>query len=172
MFWPSGKAVAKLVRDRFVRSAADVSIAYAATPVDVYPRLIRGLHWAMAAGFALVWLTGVLTINLEGLGSESWDARQAAVRSLHKSLALTLVALTIIRIFARWLLPNPPLPSEIAGVQRRLAHAGHAGLYLLIFLTSAAGLGHRGSPGFRERLFRGAAAKALSDARSRAGLAG
>jgi cytochrome b561 len=94
----------------------------------------------MAAGFVLVWLTGVLTINLEGLGTEEWDARQGAVRDFHKSLALTLAALAVVRLFARWLLPIPRLPTTIPALERRLAHAGHAALYSLIFLTSVAGL--------------------------------
>lgn len=105
-----------------------------------YPALVRVLHWTMAIGFVAVWLTGVLTVNMEGLGSEAWDERQGQVRDLHKSLALTLVALAVIRLFARWLLPIPPLPPAIGPRERRLAHAGHLALYALVFLGSAAGL--------------------------------
>lgn len=115
-----------------------------ATPLETdsasYPALVRVLHWTMAIGFVAVWLTGVLTVNMEGLGSEAWDARQSQVRDLHKSFALTLVALAVIRLFARWLLPIPPLPPAIGSRERRLAHGGHAALYAIIFLASAAGL--------------------------------
>lgn len=105
-----------------------------------YPSLIRTLHWIMAAGFAAVWITGVLTINLEGLGSEAWDRRQEFVRDLHKSLGLTLVALAVVRVFARWLLRLPALPAAIPARERQLAHVGHATLYILIFLAGATGL--------------------------------
>ncbi len=105
-----------------------------------YSALVRALHWTMAIGFIGVWVTGVLTVNMEGLGSEAWDTRQGQVRDLHKSFALTLVALGVIRLFARGLSSGPPLPAAIGPRERRLAHLGHAGLYLLIFLAAASGL--------------------------------
>jgi cytochrome b561 len=108
--------------------------------LTTYPAQIRFLHWTMAIGFVAVWLTGILTVNLEGLGSELWDDRQGQVRDLHKSLALTLVVLAIIRLFAKWLLPSPPLPSSMALREQHFAQAGHTALYIFIFLTAATGL--------------------------------
>lgn len=105
-----------------------------------YSALIRALHWSMAVGFVAVWVTGVLTVNMEGLGSDIWDARQGQVRDLHKSLALSLVALAVVRLSARWLSPGPSLPPAIKPRERCLAHIGHAALYLLIFLAAATGL--------------------------------
>jgi len=107
----------------------------------------------MAVGFVAVWFTGVLTVNMEGLGSPASDARQAWVRSLHKSLALTLVALAVVRLFARRLLPGPPLPAAIGARGRRLAHGGHAALYLLVFLAAAAGLAIADLQGFGNAYF-------------------
>ena len=124
-----------------MREIGLVAAAFEKQPVPAsYPSLIRTLHWIMAVGFAAVWITGVLTINLEGLGSKAWDERQGFVRDLHKSLALTLVALAVVRIFARWLLRVPALPAAIPARERHLAHAGHAALYTIIFLAGATGV--------------------------------
>lgn len=107
----------------------------------------------MALGFVFVWLSGVLTINLEGLGTPGGDALQSTVRNLHKSVALTLLLLLVVRLAARVLLGTPALPQHMAKRERHAAHWGHAAIYLLIVLIALTGLAIADLQGFGNKYF-------------------
>ncbi len=124
-----------------------------ATGAGTYPAILRILHWSMAIGFAFVWISGVLTINLEGLGSASGDALQTTVRNLHKSVALTLMLLLAVRLAARLLLGTPPLPAHIPPRERHAAHLGHAAIYVLVVLIGLTGLAIADLQGFGNAYF-------------------
>lgn len=121
--------------------------------MDTYPTILRVLHWSMALGFAFVWITGVLTINLEGLGSDSGDIVQKAVRNLHKSVALTLMVLLVARLVARVLLGTPPLPEYMRKRERRAAHFGHAAIYGPVIVIGLTGLAIADLQGFGNAYF-------------------
>jgi cytochrome b561/polyisoprenoid-binding protein YceI len=84
-----------------------------------YSRAAIFLHWVIAALLAFQIAVGWA---LEDLG-----ARGFALYQLHKSVGMTVLALTLARIAVRWWKPHPP-KSE-GGWQGALASAVHFGLY-------------------------------------------
>ncbi len=125
----------------------------ASNALEPYSRFLRILHWSMALGFAFVWISGVLTINLEGLGTAEGDALQKTVRNFHKSVALTLLLLLAVRLAARLLQGVPPLPAHIPLREQRAAHFGHAAIYLLVVLIALSGLAIADLQGFGNAYF-------------------
>lgn len=101
---------------------------------------IRTLHWAMAIGFVLMWLSGVLVTNIEGVPYFVEGDRQGLIRDLHKSLGLTLLALLCLRLGLRLWHKNPALPSTISPSGRKAAKAGHIALYAAVVLACMTGL--------------------------------
>ncbi|PAX08994.1 cytochrome B [Sphingomonas lenta] len=86
-----------------------------------YGRVAMVFHWTIAA---------LIGVNLAiGLGHDTlfdgwvW---------LHKSIGLTVLALSLARLAWRLCHRPPPLPSEVPEWQRRLAHGVHWGLYGLM----------------------------------------
>lgn len=83
------------------------------------------LHWLIAAAIAvqlmLAWrMTGART------------PETFAVFQLHKSVGVTILALSLMRLAWRLLNPPPPLPAAMAGWERRLARLTHAGFYVVM----------------------------------------
>lgn len=120
---------------------------------ESYSSFLRVLHWSMALGFAFVWISGVLTINLEGLGTIESDALQKTVRNLHKSVALTLLLLLVVRLGARLVQGVPPLPAHMSLREQRAAHLGHAAIYALVLLIALSGLAIADLQGFGNAYF-------------------
>jgi cytochrome b561/polyisoprenoid-binding protein YceI len=87
-----------------------------------YSRIAIFLHWAIAALLAFQISVGWA---LEDLG-----ARGFALFQLHKSIGMTILALTLARIAIRYWKPRPA-PVE-GGWQGALAKAVHGGLYLFM----------------------------------------
>lgn len=97
-----------------------------------------GLHWltaaAVAAMFVIAWRMDALPIGLAKLQAYGW----------HKSIGLTILAVTVLRLLWRLGNPQPPYLGE-SGWQRRSSNAAHWLLYaglialpLLGWLFSAA----------------------------------
>lgn len=80
------------------------------------------LHWLIAALLAFQLSVGWA---LEDLG-----ARGFALYQLHKSVGMTILALTLVRVAIRYWKPRPPKPE--GGWQGKLASAVHAGLYVFM----------------------------------------
>jgi cytochrome b561 len=98
-----------------------------------YGSLARVLHWLVAIGiFALLWL------GLRQSGMESGAERQA-VRDLHGSIALVVLALMSVRIVWRLMNVVPGHPPGSPGWQRVAAAIVHWGLYLGVFAQIVAG---------------------------------
>lgn len=93
----------------------------------------------MAIGFGVMWLTGVLVTNMEGIPYFMEDDRQGVLRDFHKSVGITLLFLLFVRLGVRFVRRSPPLPEGIPRSERRIAHFGHAALYLIVIATCAAG---------------------------------
>lgn len=81
---------------------------------------------------------------LEGL-LDSADAGDLATGRLlvrlHKSLGLTVLLLTLVRIGWRLGHALPPLPLHMTPLERRLARASHAGFYVLMLVLPTFGMG-------------------------------
>lgn len=84
-----------------------------------YSRAAMLLHWTIAALLAFQIAVGWA---LEDLG-----ARGFALYQLHKSVGITILALTLLRIAVRYWKPRPPKLE--GGWQGALANAVHVGLY-------------------------------------------
>ncbi len=87
-----------------------------------YSRLAMALHWTIAA--ALAFQIGV------GWGLDHLSARGFALYQVHKSIGITILALTLLRIIVRYWKPRPA-PAE-GGFTGALAKAVHLGLYLFM----------------------------------------
>ena len=96
---------------------------------DRYPLLSIFFHW----------ITAVLIIALFVIGWSMVDLPRGPERSatfaLHKSLGLTVLMLSIFRIFWRWRFPAPPYGDDVARWKIRVARIVHALFYVaLLFL--------------------------------------
>jgi cytochrome b561/polyisoprenoid-binding protein YceI len=87
-----------------------------------YSRAAIFLHWAIAALLAFQLAVGWA---LEDLGARGFGLYQ-----LHKSVGMTILALTLARVAVRWWKPRPP-KSE-GGWQGTLASVVHVGLYIFM----------------------------------------
>jgi cytochrome b561 len=91
------------------------------------------LHWigALAILILLVhgwWMTHV-TPRPERLANYAW----------HAALGYDLLVLVVLRLLWRWFNVVPDLPPNTKPWERFAAHAGHVGLYVLMFVVAATG---------------------------------
>lgn len=84
---------------------------------------------------ALHWIIALLFVFVIGLGWRM-EARPGpetfAVYQLHKSVGITILALSLLRLFWRWKKPPPALPADLTSLERLGAHVVHVGLYALL----------------------------------------
>jgi cytochrome b561 len=102
-----------------------------ATAPEAKPPWARGYG---AVAVTLHWLIALLIFAMLAIGWRMTDeAVPQMVRfelyQLHKSLGLTILALTVIRIAWRLVHPPPPLAPDFIGWRRRAAQLVHAALY-------------------------------------------
>ena len=104
-----------------------------------YSRVAIALHWLIAL---------VIIGNLIGGLSLDWflenddpamKSRGLAIIGLHKSLGLTIILLSMLRI--GWRLANPPpsLPAHMTVLERRLARLSHGAFYILMLVLPLSG---------------------------------
>ena len=100
--------------------------------LERYGRVAIAFHWTIALLILVNWPLGHFAEAIEAqLG--------ANVVPLHKSIGLTVLALSLIRAGWRLAHPAPPLPASLPRWRARMAGAVHAGLYLLIIAVPLAG---------------------------------
>lgn len=90
-----------------------------------YNGVAKTLHWLIAA---LILANIGLAWNMGGPRTGA----SYAVFQLHKSIGITVLLLTIVRIGWRIANPPPPLSPHLARWEKGLAHATHYGFYLLM----------------------------------------
>ncbi|PTQ09782.1 cytochrome B [Sphingomonas oleivorans] len=90
-----------------------------------YSGVAKLLHWLIAA---LILANILLAWRMEG----SPGAVRYAIFQLHKSIGITVLLLTLIRIGWRLTHRPPPLSAHLARWERTLAHIVHHGFYLLM----------------------------------------
>jgi cytochrome b561 len=108
-----------------------------------YGLLAQAIHWATVLLFAYMLYLGFTMIDMERT-PERFDRY-----GLHKSIGITIFALSILRLLWRWVNHSPSMPDGMAGYERFLAKLTHVGLYVLIIglplsgwvMSSAAGYG-------------------------------
>ena len=92
---------------------------------------------------ALHWIAALIILLLLGHG---WWMTHMAPRpdrlahyAGHSALGFDLMVLMVLRLLWRWLNPLPAYPADVRAWERWAAHAGHIGLYVLIFVVSLTG---------------------------------
>src|SRR5215471_13346522 len=118
-----------------------------ANPVASYDRVLKGVHWAslllVATSYAAVWL------------SHAVAGRQQAMLlvQLHRSVGVTILALTLFRLAWRWSAQIPSLPAELPTIQKLAARATEYALYALLLAQPVLGILHTNARGRRVEFF-------------------
>lgn len=85
------------------------------------------LHWTIAALILVLLMMGPLMVRLTPGSSLQFEAYQ-----LHKSIGVTVLVLSLVRLGWRLLNPVPPLPSTLKPWEAALARLTHWGFYGLM----------------------------------------
>jgi cytochrome b561 len=124
-----------------------MSRAKGAAPADSYDRIARAVHWTTLLLIAGVYVT-VWTSHAVGSREQS-----ALLVQLHRSIGVTIFALTLFRLAWRWTARIPPLPAELPLFQKLAARATELFLYLLLLLQPALGLLNTNARGQRVNFY-------------------
>jgi len=95
------------------------------------------LHWAIAAAIVLNLLLGWWM--QAAIEDEAWAARAIAAFQLHKSIGLTILALSLARLLWRLAHRPPPLPPAMRAWERAAARAVHWAFYGLMVAVPLSG---------------------------------
>lgn len=114
-----------------------------------YGAVAMTFHWLVAA---LVLLQFPLAVYMDAF-VEPFSQEQFVLFNLHKTIGVTVLALVVLRLAWRLVSPPPRLPAAMPAWERAAAHAGHAGLYLLLFVQPVVGLLYGFASGFPTVLF-------------------
>jgi cytochrome b561 len=113
-------------------TAATQTLTPSRAPRSTYSTVAITLHWlialAMLTNIALAWYFGTLK------GPEA-----VAPVQLHKSIGITVLLLTLIRIGWRFTHAPPPLPEHMAGWEKFAARANHLVFYGLMLAMPLSG---------------------------------
>ncbi|UCC26632.1 MAG: cytochrome b [Gemmatimonadales bacterium] len=99
-----------------------------------YPRPSRVFHWLMAA-MILAQLPVGIAMTSEGFRGLS-DALYITHKGLGVLIFVTLMARLLWRVVGP---PAPPLPEAIPALERRIAHASHRLLYVMVGVMAVTG---------------------------------
>ncbi len=88
-----------------------------------YHAAARALHWTIAVLLIGNLASGFLKDALDGV---------VRIVPLHKSVGLTVLALSVLRLGWRLMSRTPPLPAQIPVWERAAAHVTHAAFYALM----------------------------------------
>lgn len=98
-----------------------------------YSTVAMILHWVIAAA-----IVGQIGLGWY-MGSLERGQAQFELFQLHKSVGLTILLLTLVRIGWRLTHKPPPYAAGVRGWQHTLASAVHAGFYVLLLLLPMSG---------------------------------
>lgn len=90
-----------------------------------YSKTAMLLHWSIALALAFQISLGWRLEDFAKGPDQFWAYQ------LHKSIGITILLLTLLRVAIRWLHPRPALPADSIWAQR-LAKSVHTGLYLVM----------------------------------------
>ena len=107
-----------------------------------YGAVAKTFHWLTVALFIATFWIAWSMVDLP-LGPEKFE-----LYNLHKSIGVSILALTVLRLIWRWISPPPALPTDMSATAQNLARLGHGALYVAIFVQIAVGLGHSWAANF------------------------
>ena len=99
-----------------------------------YSSVAITLHWLIALGIIANIALGLYFADLPGS-----DPNKFLLTQTHKSIGLTILVLSLIRVAWRLMNPVPPLPASMSPLMRFAAHATHFLLYFLIIAIPLSG---------------------------------
>ena len=97
------------------------------SPAARYTGVAIALHWVIAL-LALGQVAGGLYMHDLPDGS----AEKVWLYQAHKSFGITILVLTLFRLFWRMTHPVPALPAAMSGPEKFLAHGAHIAFYVLL----------------------------------------
>jgi superoxide oxidase len=116
--------------------------------VDSYDRVMRAIHWTtlllVTGVFVAIWIADPQFVGRD-------NAR--LIVQIHRSLGLTVCALTIFRLAWRWRAHVPPLPGDLPLIQKWAARTNEALIYMLLLAQPVVGLLYSSAYGVRVNLF-------------------
>lgn len=98
--------------------------------MDRYSPVARALHWIMAI---------LILFNLFLGFAHDALPREWKVMPVHKSIGLTVLALTVARILWRFTRRAPPLPAGMPAWERGTAHLTHFAFYAFMLIVPLSG---------------------------------
>lgn len=114
------------------------SIAMPRIP-EKYTRVAVVLHWLIAtlivANVLLIW-------TLDAMSDATADVWGRSIIDTHKSIGITVLGLAIMRLLWRATHRPPPLPAVYPSWEKKLSHAAHWALYLVMFVLPLSGWLH------------------------------
>lgn len=99
-----------------------------------YSRVAIALHWAMALGIAALAGMGLVMTHLKLNPMTLFKLYQ-----LHKSIGITILLLTLVRLVWQFFNAPPALPPDMPRVERAGASAVHLALYGFLFALPLTG---------------------------------
>ena len=127
------------------------------TPEKYHPALVA-LHWLLAALVVFMLVMGA--VSLEHIPNSSPE-KIFALRG-HMVIGMAILALTLVRLAARFSTRKPPPATTGHPLLDRAAVLAHYGLYALVILMAASGLATALSAGLPDIVFSGSG-KALPE---------
>ena len=100
-----------------------------------YGNVAMALHWLVAGAVILNICLGLYMVQI----LSDQDPARFAVVQFHKSVGLSVLVLSLVRLGWRLVNPVPPLPSSMRPWLRAAAHATHFLLYFLIIAIPLTG---------------------------------
>ncbi|CAK0763485.1 superoxide oxidase [Azospirillaceae bacterium] len=104
------------------------------TPRTTYPLLIQIIHWITALAVIAAWCLALVVDDMPK-GPE-----RIQLIMIHKSIGVSVLALTMIRLVARHIMPLPPLPATMPKLMVFAALSVHALLYFLLLALPIVGI--------------------------------
>jgi cytochrome b561 len=112
-----------------------------------YDPVMQAVHWAtlllVAATFAAIWIADPGLVG----------SYARPIVQIHRSLGLTICALTIFRLVWRLRSRVPELPADVPKIQKMAARANEGVIYLLLMAQPLVGLAYTNAYGVRVNLF-------------------
>jgi cytochrome b561 len=112
-----------------------------------YDPVMRAVHWTtlllVAAAFAAVWIADPALVG----------AYARPIVQLHRSLGLTVAALTLFRLGWRWHVRVPDLPADLPRIQKLAARITEGLIYVLLVAQPLIGLLYTNAYGLRVNLY-------------------
>lgn len=112
-----------------------------------YGSVAKFLHWGMFLLIAALILVGSFMEDVEPM------TLKFQVYGLHKSLGISVLILVAVRLFWKITNTGPSLPAHMKPIEKLMAHAGHAALYLLLIAMPVSGWMMSSAAGFPVSVF-------------------